>query len=106
MNSYQITSTEQKRHVSSVIAQKPNASVVTENCEVSECSQNSKTDKCNDKVKRDGEISSTVSVKNIQGTELSSINVNDVGTLVNELVQKNTQKGKTKIKIEIEITHE
>ena len=106
MNSYQITSTEQKRHVSSVFAQKPNASVVTENCEVSECSQNSKTDKCNDKVKRDGEISSTVSVKNIQGTELSSINVNDVGTLVNELVQKNTQKGKTKIKIEIEITHE
>ena len=48
----------------------------------------------------------SVSVTNEKGTEYSKIDVDNVGSMVNEIVKKNVQKGTTKIKIEIEITHD
>ena len=85
MDAYEITSAEQKRQVSEVMACNPaNLSV--------------------DLTKKPSIASATVI--NDLGTEYSNINVDNVGSMVNDIVKKNVTKGTTKIKIEIEITQE
>ena len=48
----------------------------------------------------------SISVTSDVGTEHLKINVDRLGSMVNEIVNRNVNKGTTKIKIEIEITHE
>ena len=96
VDAYQETSVEQKRLVSNVIAHNPTATVVKESSDNSTSRDVIELSNANDKEPCKSAIDSAVSVKK----------VNDIGCLVTYLVQSNIKKGKTKIKIEIEITHE
>ena len=96
VDAYQETSVEQKHLVSNVIAQNPTATVVKESSDNSTSREVIDLSNANDNEPSKSVIDSAVSVKK----------VNDIGCLVTDLVQSNIKRCKTKIKIEIEITHE
>ena len=97
IDAYQITSAEQKQRVSDVIAHKPSSTCVSDTKEMSEKSK----PECIDNIR----VASTGVTSDV-GTEYSKVNVDRLGNMVNEIVNRNVKKGTTKIKIEIEITHE
>ena len=97
VDAYQITSAEQKQRVSDVMACKPSSTCVSDTNETSIKSKSEGIDNV--------KVAST-SVTSDVGTEYSKVNVDRLGCMVNEIVNKNVKKGTTKIKIEIEIIHE
>ena len=79
------------------MARKPSSTCVKDTSETSKKSDGESLDTL--------KVAST-SVTSDSGTEYSKINVENIGSMVTEIVNKNVKKGTIKIKIEIEITHE
>ena len=100
---YAVTSKEQQAEVSKILGSKP--------CTISASTEANDTVKSSEVVNEQtnqspGEKVSEINVK--CGGENKSENMNsvNVGKLVSDMIEKNSKKGKTVIKIEIEITHD
>ena len=100
---YAITSKEQRCGLSKIIAEKPNqeAPGIPSCSQVETCGKNSDQSK---EESHDIVQSKEVSLKGVECNGSEKIKVQDLSTLINQIVEKSDKSGKTRIKIEIEIT--
>ena len=96
VDKYQITSEEQRMLMSGILANRPKESCndnlsKKEGGEVESCDNN-----------KGGHIERT----NVKQVSLSDVQKGNVGEMINSIIEKNMSKGKTVIKIQIEISHE
>ena len=99
IDKYQITSVEQKKQVSKILANKPTVKVVNSDVKMQESSKESV-----------GNVPNIVSVTVPNDTKKEvcqcQMKQNDVGNMINSIIEKNKDKCKMVIKLEIELSHE
>ena len=110
IDKYTVTSHEQRKEISNILAVKPNTTTCREltNFPISSPEGNINI-KDNEQVNKDEhskETPSQVKVKTVQVAKSTVVRSQNVGQLVSDIVNANQNKGKTVIKIEIEITHD
>ena len=95
---YSVTSDEQKETVSHILGSRPGESK-TQKEHARECKVESTEGKCIDSM-------SQISVKEGGNNKICSSSGADIGQLVSEIIDHTCKKGKTVIKVEIEISHD
>ena len=110
IDSYQVTSHEQQKEFSNILAVKPSNITCREVTEFPNSSNNEKVDKEIDENSANGgniNVSpSQVMVKSGDVKQSTVDKSHNIGTLIDNIVNANQKKGKTVIKIEIEISHD
>ena len=92
VDKYHVTSHEQHRCMSNILQNGPKSDIEPERENIGE----DKSDK-----------SSSVNVKSDEGFDVrQEVTTENVGLMINRIIASNTDKGKTTIKIQIEISHE
>ena len=110
IDAYQVTSHEQKKQISHILANKP-STITCQEFDTLPIDVNNDQSVQKDKASpvigdHVTQNASQVSVKTDEVTRSTVIRSQNIGSMINDIIEKNDKKGKTIIKIEIEITHE